>query len=62
MSPVANEQPQLLAGVNPAQLTAALWDALRQEACTTGLKAQRIVMLNRDDVARAVTRLTAPPL
>lgn len=35
----------------------AIWDALRLEACNTGLKAQRIVLVHKSDIVKAVKRL-----
>lgn len=46
----------LLPGQTHASVTDELWDALRMEACTTKTKAHRIVMLNKEDVSRAVKR------
>lgn len=36
-----------------------LWNALRDVACTTGRKAQRIVLVHRSDVERALAKVTA---
>lgn len=43
--------------VSHSELTNRLWDALRLEACSTGLKAQRIVMVNKEDISKALRRL-----
>ena len=34
-----------------------LWDALRMEACSTKLKAQRIVVVHKEDISRALKRM-----
>jgi hypothetical protein len=47
-----------LAGMTNAEATDALWDALRLECCSTGLKAHRIIMLHKHDIAAALKRLT----
>jgi hypothetical protein len=39
------------------KLAAQLWDALRIDCCSTGLKAKRIVMLHEGDVLRALKRI-----
>lgn len=38
-------------------MTDALWDALRLECCSTGLKAHRIIMLHKQDIAAALKRV-----
>lgn len=43
-----------------AALTDQLWDALRVECCSTGLKAHRIVMLSRPQLALAIASLSKP--
>jgi len=42
-------------------LTDALWDMLRMDCCATKLNAKRIVMLNKDDVVKAIGKLVSKP-
>ena len=39
------------------QLIDALWDSLREVACSSGTNAARIVMVHRHDIEGAVTLL-----
>ena len=40
------------------ELTNKIWDELRLRCCSTGLKAHRIVMVNKEDIAKVVSKIT----
>ena len=40
------------------KITKLLWDELRLIACSTGLKAQRIVLVHESDIKKLVDKIT----